>query len=167
MTHEVLSAPHVMEFAYTRSTGPVVGAFLTGLRDRRVLGSRDSQGRVVVPPPEYDGLTFDPTDPTALVEVGQEGVVTTWSWNPLPRAGQPFDRPFAWALVQLDGAGTSLFHALDAPREAITTGMRVRVRWAAETAGTVQDIACFERVGERRSEQPKVANAGATEVGAP
>ena len=26
----VLSAPHVMEFGYTRSTGPVIGAFLTG-----------------------------------------------------------------------------------------------------------------------------------------
>ena len=30
-----LRAGHVLEYAYTRSTGPVVGAFLTGLRDRR------------------------------------------------------------------------------------------------------------------------------------
>ena len=36
---QVLSAPHSMEFPYTRSTGPMVGAFLTGLRDRRVLGA--------------------------------------------------------------------------------------------------------------------------------
>jgi hypothetical protein len=134
-----------MEFAYTRSTGPVVGAFLTGLRDRRVLGAADSQGRVVVPPPEYDARTAAPTDATALVEVGQEGVVTSWSWNPTPRAGQPFDRPFAWVLVQLDGAGTSLLHALDAAREDISTGMRVRVRWAEQTTGTIQDIVCFER----------------------
>jgi hypothetical protein len=144
--NQVLSAPHVMEFAYTRSTGPVVGAFLTGLRDRKVLGSKDTQGRVVVPPPEYDVKTAAPTDASALVEVGQEGVVTSWSWNPQPREGQPFDRPFAWALVQLDGAGTSLLHALDAPREAITTGMRVRVRWAEQPVGTIQDIACFEPV---------------------
>ena len=39
---QVLSAPHSMEFPYTRSTGPMVGAFLTGLRDKRVLGVRDS-----------------------------------------------------------------------------------------------------------------------------
>lgn len=141
---QVLSAPHVMEFAYTRSTGPVVGAFLTGLRDRKVLGAKDSQGRVVVPPPEYDARTAAPTDAAALVEVGQEGVVTSWSWNPTPRDGQPFDRPFAWALVQLDGAGTSVLHALDAPRDAIATGMRARVRWADETTGTIQDVACFE-----------------------
>ena len=141
---EVLSAPHSMEFAYTRSTGPVVGAFLTGLRDRKVLGSKDSQGRVVVPPPEYDVKTAAPTDPAALVEVGQEGVVTSWSWNPSPRAGQPFDRPFAWALVQLDGADTSILHVLDAPQDAIRTGQRVRIRWADETTGFITDIACFE-----------------------
>jgi uncharacterized OB-fold protein len=143
---EVLSAPHSMEFAYTRSTGPVVGAFLTGLRDRRVLGAKDSTGRVVVPPPEYDATTAAAIDATALVEVGQEGVVTSWSWNPVPRSGNPFDVPFAWALVRLDGADTSMLHALDVPREAITTGMRVRVRWAAETVGFINDIACFEAV---------------------
>jgi uncharacterized OB-fold protein len=142
----VLSAPHVMEFAYTRSTGPVIGAFLTGLRDRKVLGAKDSQGRIVVPPPEYDAKTAAATDPAGLVEVGQEGTVTSWSWNPLPRAGQPFDRPFAWALVKLDGADTGILHALDAPRESIRTGQRVRVRWAEEPRGFIDDIVCFEPV---------------------
>ena len=144
---EVLSAPHSMEFAYTRSTGPVVGAFLTGLRDRKVLGARDSGGRVVVPPMEYDAATAAPVRADALILVAAEGVVTSWAWNPTPRAGQPLDRPFAWALVQLDGADTGLLHALDAPREAISTGMRVRVRWADETVGVIQDIACFEPLG--------------------
>ncbi len=162
MSNEVLSAPHSMEFAYTRSTGPVVGAFLTGLRGRTVLGAKDSQGRVVVPPPEYDVKTAAPTDPAGLLEVGQEGVVTSWSWNPTPRPGQPFDRPFAWALVQLDGADTSLLHALDADRDAISTGMRVRIRWAAEPRGFIDDIACFEPLAERRSE---LASAAASSVG--
>ncbi|MCW2600166.1 MAG: DNA-binding protein [Frankiales bacterium] len=143
---EVLSAPHSMEFAYTRSTGPVVGAFLTGLRDRKVLGAKDSTGRTVVPPPEYDASSAAPIEASTLVEVGQEGTVTSWSWNPVPRLGNPFDVPFAWALVRLDGADTSLLHALDAPRDTITTGMRVKVRWAAETVGFINDIACFEPV---------------------
>jgi len=140
----VLEAPHVMEFPYTRSTGPVVGAFLTGLRDRQVLGARDSAGRVVVPPPEYDAGTAEAVSAGDLVPVASEGVVTSWSWNPTPRTGQPFDRPFAWALVRLDGADTALLHALDAPRDAVRTGMRVRIRWAQETTGGVHDIACFE-----------------------
>jgi uncharacterized OB-fold protein len=144
---DVLSAPHVMEFPYTRSTGPVVGAFLTGLRDKRLLAYRSSDGTVVCPPPEYDAKTVAPVDAAALVEVGQEGVVTSWSWNPVPRAGNPFDRPFAWALVKLDGADTSLLHALDAPRDGIETGMRVKVRWSDETVGFINDIACFEPAG--------------------
>ena len=145
---EVLSAPHSMEFPYTRSTGPVVGAFLTGLRDRKVLGARASDGRVVVPPMEYDAATAAAVDADQLVPVADEGVVSSWAWNPTPRPGQPFDRPFAWALVQLDGADTGLLHALDAPRESISTGMRVRVRWADQTAGVIQDIACFEPIGQ-------------------
>jgi uncharacterized OB-fold protein len=143
---EVLSAPHSMEFPYTRSTGPMVGAFLTGLRDQRVLGARDSTGRVVVPPPEYDAATAAALPADDLVEVASEGVVTSWSWNPNPRLGQPFDVPFAWALVQLDGADTGLLHALDAPRGSIRTGLRVRIRWAAETVGFITDIACFEPI---------------------
>ena len=141
---QVLSAPHSMEFPYTRSTGPMVGAFLTGLRDRRVLGVKDSTGRVVVPPPEYDAATAAELPADDLVEVAAEGVVTSWSWNAVPRLGQPFDRPFAWALVQLDGADTSILHALDAPQDGIRTGQRVRIRWAEETTGFITDIACFE-----------------------
>ena len=146
-TNEVLSAPHSMEFPYTRSTGPVVGAFLTGLRDRKVLGAKASDGRVVVPPMEYDAATAAAVSADELVPVGEEGVVSSWSWNPTPRAGQPLDKPFAWALVTLDGADTGLLHALDAPQESISTGMRVRVRWASETSGVIQDIACFEPAG--------------------
>src|SRR3954451_20987118 len=143
---KVLSAPHFMEFPYTRSTGPVIGAFLTGLRDRTVLGAKDSTGRVVVPPMEYDEITAAATHADALVPVSDEGVVTSWSWNPKPRPGQPFEEPFAWALVQLDGADTALLHALDVPRESIRTGMRVRIRWAKETVGFINDIQCFEAV---------------------
>jgi uncharacterized OB-fold protein len=144
---EVLSAPHTMEFAYTRSTGRVVGAFLTALRDRKIVGARANDGRVVVPPMEYDPGTAAPVQADSLVPVADEGVVSTWSWNPTPRPGQPLDRPFAWALVRLDGSDTCLLHALDAPRDQIRTGMRVRVRWAEQTTGRIQDIACFDPVG--------------------
>ena len=136
-----------MEFPYTRSTGPVVGAFLTGLRDRRVLGYKSSDGSVVCPPPEFDAGNNAPVDASTLIEVGTEGEVTSWSWNPVPRDGNPFDRPFAWALVKLDGADSSMLHALDASRDQIETGMRVRVRWAEERVGFINDIACFEPVG--------------------
>ncbi|RAG83980.1 hypothetical protein DN069_19710 [Streptacidiphilus pinicola] len=142
MPPEVLSAPLIVEFPFTRSTGPVLGAFLTGLRERVVLGARGSDGRVLCPPAEYDPVTAE--ELTELVPLGQLGTVTTWAWNERPRPYQPLDTPFAWVLVRLDGADTALLHALDAPRHAVRTGMRVAIRWADERSGAITDIACFE-----------------------
>ncbi|MFI8340886.1 Zn-ribbon domain-containing OB-fold protein [Streptomyces sp. NPDC085639] len=140
---EVLRAPLVVEFPFTRSLGPVQSAFLTGLREGVVLGVKTSDGRVMVPPVEYDPVTAE--EIRELVEVGATGTVTTWAWNDRPRPQQPLDTPFAWVLVKLDGADTALLHALDAPGpDAVRTGMRVRVRWAAERTGAITDIACFE-----------------------
>jgi uncharacterized protein len=141
-----LSAPVTVAFDYTRSTGPVLGRFLTGLRDGQVVGGRTSDGSVVVPPPEFDPVTHDPV--TEFVEVAPTGTVTSWSWVSEPVAGQPFDRPFAWALVRLDGAHVPLLHALDVDSpDQVSTGMRVQVRWAAERVGAITDIAAFEPEG--------------------
>jgi uncharacterized protein len=138
-----LSAPLEISFDYTRSLGPVLSQFMTGLADRRILGSRSGDGRVHVPPAEYDSVTFAP--PQELVPVGPEGTVLTWSWQPEPGEGQPLGRPFAWALIRLDGADTALLHAIDAGTpDAVHTGLRVRPRWAAERSGHIRDIECFE-----------------------
>lgn len=140
---EILSAPLVLEYPFKRTVGPVQSAFLTGLREGLVLGVRAEDGRVLCPPVEYDPVTS--AELTELVELGATGTVTTWSWEPEPRPNQPLDRPFAWALVQLDGADTGLLHALDAGSpEAVSTGMRVRIRWSEEREGSIADIACFE-----------------------
>ncbi|WP_392894491.1 Zn-ribbon domain-containing OB-fold protein [Streptomyces sp. LN699] len=140
---EVLRAPLVVEFPFTRSLGPVQSAFLTGLRERVVLGVTTSDGRVMVPPVEYDPVTAD--EIRDLVEVAATGTVTTWAWNGDPRPQQPLATPFAWVLVRLDGADTAILHALDAPDpESVATGMRVRIRWATDRVGAITDIACFE-----------------------
>ncbi|MFD7554862.1 Zn-ribbon domain-containing OB-fold protein [Streptomyces sp. NPDC059835] len=143
---EVLRAPLVVEFPFTRSLGPVQSAFLTGLREGVVLGVKTSGGAVMVPPVEYDPATAE--EIRELVEVADTGTVTTWAWNGRPRPNQPLDTPFAWVLVKLDGADTALLHALDAPdADSVRTGMRVRIRWAADRIGAITDIACFEPYG--------------------
>lgn len=152
-----LAAPLDIGFDYTRSLGPVLGQFMTGLRDRRVLGARTSDGRVHVPPLEYDPATHAPV--TELVPVQPTGTVTSWTWTDRPLDGQPLDRPFGWALIRLDGADTPLLHAVDAgARESMRTGMRVRIRWATTRSGHVRDIACFEPV---RAPDPGVDPAAA------
>ena len=138
-------ATFTMELPYRRSVGPVVGAFLTGLRDGKVVGSRTAAGRVLCPPLEYDPDTGEGVDD--IVDLADTGTVTSWSWVVEPLRKHPLDRPFAWALVQIDGADTSLVHAVDAGSiDAMATGMRVRARWraAADRVGHVTDIECFE-----------------------
>ncbi|TCP45373.1 hypothetical protein EV191_11615 [Tamaricihabitans halophyticus] len=140
-----LQAPLDIGFDYTRSLGPVLGRFMAGLAARRIHGVRGSDGRVLVPPVEYDPSTAAPL--TELVEVANEGTVVSWTWVSEPLADQPLARPFAWALIRLDGADTPMLHAVDAgPEDRVSTGMRVRARWAPEPAGRITDIECFEAI---------------------
>ncbi|RJL30392.1 Zn-ribbon domain-containing OB-fold protein [Bailinhaonella thermotolerans] len=142
-----LTAEHVLEFpgGYTRTTGPVIGRFLTELREGRLMGVRTAGGRVLVPPLEYDPETGEPvTD--EWVRVGPAGTVLTWAWVESPRPSHPLDRPFAWALVRPDGADTALVHAVDAGNvKSMRTGMRVRPDFVPgpERRGHIRDIRAF------------------------
>ena len=124
-----------MEYPYTRTTGPVIGPFLPGLRDGHILGSRCGD-RVLCPPMEYDPDTGASLEPD-LVEVGPGGVVTSWTWVASPTPKHPFDHPFAFALIRLDGADTPIVHAVDGP---VTTGTRVVARYRDERKGAVTDV---------------------------
>ncbi len=138
-----LTAPHVLEFTYTRSVGPIIGRFLGELRERRIVGVRTASGRVLVPPQEYDPETGDPVKD--FVEVGPGGVVETWAWVGEPREKHPLRLPFAFALIRLDGAHTAMLHVVDAGDETrMASGMRVCPRWRDETLGEIHDIVCFD-----------------------
>jgi hypothetical protein len=140
---------NTLEFPYQRSLGPVIGAFMDGLADRRLLGARTNTARVIVPPLEYDPDSGDATE-AELVDVGPEGVVTTWTWVPEPLDTHPLPGPFAFALITLDGADTGLTHVVDTGGDSarMRTGMRVRPRWRPERAGRIDDIEAFEPSGK-------------------
>jgi uncharacterized OB-fold protein len=130
-----------LEFPYRRSVGPIIGAFLTGLRDGKVLGVKTSAGRVIVPPLEYDPETGEGIGVDALVDVAETGVVTDWAGVATPTVKSPIDRPFAWALIKLDGADTTMLHAVEG---TVERGTKVRARWRDERRGHITDIECFE-----------------------
>ena len=135
----------VVSFPYSRSVGPHIGRFLTGLRDGRIEGIRMADGRVLVPPPEVDPLTGEAG--AEWVEVSPEGVVESWTWVADPVDGQPLSSPFAWALVRLQGCDSGFLHAVDAGSpDRLSVGTRVRARWRDERVGSVRDIECFEVV---------------------
>ena len=145
---KTFTATHVVEYAYRRSVGPILGRFFTELREKKIVGTRTPQGRVLVPPAECDPETGETLEEFA--EVGPGGVVTTWAWVHRPIEKHPFSHPFAWALIRLDGADSALLHAVDAGEEAhMATGMRVAPRWRPERKGEIHDIECFEPEGAR------------------
>jgi uncharacterized protein len=129
-------------FPYKRSLGPVLGAFMTGLAERRILGIRNG-AQVMCPPLEWDPRTGAELAHD-FVEVGPAGTVQSWCWVSTPTEQHPLDRPFAFALIRLDGASTALVHAVDAGSpDEMATGMRVAPRWRAERHGHITDIEAF------------------------
>ena len=158
-----LRAPLEIEFDYTRSLGPVLSQFMAALAERRILGARGADGRVHAPPFEYDPVSAEP--PRELVPVGPEGTVISWSWMPDPLAGQPLAEPFAWALIRLDGADTTMLHAVDAgSAAAMRTGLRVRPRWAARPPAASGTSPASSRATGRRASAD--AGRGAQDTGA-
>jgi uncharacterized OB-fold protein len=121
-----------------------------------VVGVRGSDGRVHVPPAEFDPVTYERL--TEIVPVASVGTVVSWTWQPEPLEGQPLDRPFAWALITLDGADTPLLHAVDAgSSDTMRTGARVHVHWADEPVGSITDIAYFV-LGDTPEDVPDAAD---------
>jgi len=129
-------------FPYRRSLGPVTGAFMTALTDKRILGIRNGES-VLVPPMEWDPATGAELAHD-LVEVGPAGTVDSWTWVPEPTIQHPLEQPFGFAFIRLDGASTPLLHAVDAGSpDAMSDGMRVAPRWKGRRIGHITDIACF------------------------
>jgi uncharacterized OB-fold protein len=124
----------VLDLAFERGVGGATAAFLVGLARGEIVGSRGVDARVTVPPLDGD----------ELVRVADAGCVRAWSWVDEPDPRHPLATPFAFALIQLDGADTSLLHVVDvATEDALLPGMRVRADWAPDRHGSVLDIRAF------------------------
>lgn len=139
---EILWADHELGFTYRRSVGGAERRFLSGMARAELWGSLDATGRVTVPPVDWDPATGAAAD--RFVRVSDRGVVRSWTWVAEPRAAHPLDRPFALALIQLDGADTALLHVVEADSEKdMRTGMAVRADWRAERSGSILDVRAF------------------------
>ena len=159
-TTEPLIEHHVLEYpgGYTRSVGAALSRYFTGLRAGRIVGVRTADGRVMVPPTEYDpetGATLD-----EFVEVGPAGVVDAWTWVAEPVPGKHhLTKPFAFALVRPDGADVPMVHVVDvAAADEMSVGMRVMPRWRADRVGYVTDLEAWVPMAD--GEEPAAPSAG-------
>lgn len=128
---DFISAGVNLEFRY--AAGETASRFLAALRDeQRIYGTRCPQCRRVLVP----ARSFCPRcseDMAVWLEVGPAGILIA--------CAPPF------GLIRLDGADNNLVHRLGGTSpDAWQTGMRVAAVFAAERAGSINDITHFRPV---------------------
>jgi len=140
----------IIPFNY--AAGAVASRFFVALRDHsKILGRRCPQcTRVIVPPRMFCVRCFTPT--SQWVEVKSTGTLVNFTVVRRPEPHHPLKVPFAYGVIQLDGADTHLVHLLgEIDLERIQTGMRLRAVFREKRVGSILDIAYFKPEDNEKS----------------
>lgn len=122
---------------YRYVAGPAHGAALEGLAAGVLRGSRCERCGIVLAParpycPRCCGATG------AIVALSDAGVLEGWTTRTRDGAEVTF------GMIRLDGADTALMHRVEAARDELAVGLRVKARWAGEKSGEITDVEAFE-----------------------
>ncbi|MEW6440986.1 MAG: Zn-ribbon domain-containing OB-fold protein [bacterium] len=132
---------------YTWSVGETGSRFLAGIRDHKRLQGKQCESckTVYVPPRKMCPRCFRDTGP--WVDVGPDGTLLTYTIVRYENGLQPARAPFAYGIIQLDGASTGLLHLIgDVDLSSIRSGLRLTAVFKEERTGTILDIAHFRPV---------------------
>ena len=150
---ELLRIPHTMTLSWRYGASWYFAEFVRALREeRRILGLRcPSCQRVYLPPRPLCGNCY--AELCEWVEARDTGTVRAFTVDHIPivdpTTGVSRPAPYGMALIQLDGAGTTLNHYLaESDARKLRIGMRVRAVWGETRSGTLSDIVHFEGTGE-------------------
>ncbi len=147
---EFVHVTHTMNLTWRYGAGAHFREFIAALRARaQILGKRCPVcARVYLPPRVVCGNCY--AELGEWVEVKETGTVRAFTvvHTPIidPTTGQPRPLPYAMALIQLDGADTTLNHYLaenDPATLRVRIGMRVRAVWREQRTGMLTDIVHF------------------------
>ncbi len=126
---------------YTYSVGRLGSKFFIELRDnKRIMGVRCPKcNLVIVPPRSLCARCHSKLE--ELVEVKTKGTLLTYtSVYVLPP-------PFAYGIIQLDGASTGFTHFLgEVDLDEIKAGMKVEAVFKEEREGNILDIKYFKPI---------------------
>jgi uncharacterized OB-fold protein len=131
---------------YDYALGEVAGAFMDGLKQRKIMATRCSKsGMVYLPPRSFCERSFEKCD--GWVEAGTEGVIEA---STIVVRGFEGSRPppIAVAFVRLDGVHSAIANYIEGvdlsdteqAMERIRPGARVRVEFVAQPQGRVTDF---------------------------
>jgi len=131
---------------YRYAVGKVGSRFIRELRNKRIMGLRcPTCGITYVPPRLTCGKCFNSL--TDWVQVGNQGILMTYTVVYYQEPIHPLKAPFAYGIIQLDGADTGIVHLLgEVNLETIQIGMRVEAVFSDECRGNILDIKYFKPV---------------------
>ena len=132
------------------ASGPVMGKWFAGLREKKFLANKcPACGRTQIPPREICAICRVRVN--EFVELGPNGTVTNFDIvyfaSPDPLTGAGRDTPYAPIYVVLDGATEQDAFAFELKKEDIgglKVGVRVRPVWAEKPTGSFRDVLYFE-----------------------
>ena len=133
------------DLSYKHALGETVGAFLNGLKERKILGRKcPSCARVIVPARSFCDRCHASTGEWVEVAHAGEMMMATTIMEPFKNLPKP---PYAVAYALLDGADTAMVgfvRGLDLsdPRraaEALKPGRRLTVKFKDQPEGKVTD----------------------------
>lgn len=145
---EAVIVPGAIIMPYKYSVGETGSKFFVELRDnKRILGIRCPQCHCVyVPPRSTCGKCFSKLE--EWVEVARKGTLLSYTVVHYSSPVHPVAPPFAYGVIQLDGADTGLLHLLgEVDLPGITIGMRVEAVFKEERQGNMLDISYFRPLG--------------------
>jgi len=127
--------------------GRIGSRFFSELRDnKRLMAVKCSQcGVVYMPPRSVCAPCSAMMD--EWVEVGTQGVVTTFTEVHYEEPYHPMPSPIIYGIIRLDGSDTGLPHVLgECKLENVSIGMRVEAVFSDERKGNILDIKYFKPV---------------------
>ncbi len=152
---KVLTIRDHAQARYRWATGALMGKFLEGLREGKLLGARcpGKCGRILLPPRGFCELDF--VKVSEVVEVKDTGTVETFSISYLDTDARRIQDPIYVGVVSIDGASPKmgLMHFFsEVSKETLSIGMKVKAEWRPpeERKGSINDIRYFRplRPGE-------------------
>ncbi|MBN2284344.1 MAG: SCP2 sterol-binding domain-containing protein [Deltaproteobacteria bacterium] len=147
---ELISLKCIPSIDQRYATGPIVGKWFSGLKEKKFIASKcPNCGKLMVPPREICAQCR--VRATEFVEVGPEATVTlidvVYYASPDPLTGKIRKTPYTALFMVFDGGSRdeSFAHDLN-PRDIdrIKPGMKVRPVWAEKRTGTYKDLLYFE-----------------------
>ncbi|MFW5861940.1 MAG: SCP2 sterol-binding domain-containing protein [Spirochaetota bacterium] len=153
---ELVRLKKVISVNHRFATGPVMGKFLQGLKNKKIIANRCPEcGRLQLPAREVCAICR--VRVPGVVEVGPKGHITindiAYYASPDPLTGETRETPYGSVNILLDGCkgNETFWHLLR--RDQIfeveeswneKKGTRVRPVWAENRVGSIKDILYFE-----------------------